>query len=46
MYLLVEGCNLKNMASQRDKSTGKGEGKVKSTPSIIIKPRDRIAVGF
>jgi hypothetical protein len=30
MYLLVEGGNLKNMASQGDKSThGKDEGEVK-----------------
>jgi hypothetical protein len=29
MYLLVEGGNLKNMASQGDKSTVKDEGEVK-----------------
>jgi hypothetical protein len=32
------------MARQGDKSTGKEEGEVKSTPSII--PRGRTAVGF
>jgi hypothetical protein len=39
--LLVEGSNLKNMAGESDKSTGKDEGEVKSTPPIspsIIKP--------
>jgi hypothetical protein len=35
MYLLVQGLNLKKMAIQGDKSTGKDEGEVKSTPSII-----------
>jgi hypothetical protein len=35
MYLLVEGLNLKSMASQGDESTGKDEGEVKSTPSIL-----------
>ena len=43
--LLVEGSNLKNMASESDKSTGKDEDEVKSTPSII-KPKGRTAVGF
>ena len=33
------------MASQGDKSTGKDEGEVKCTPSII-KPRGRTAIGF
>jgi hypothetical protein len=37
----VEGSNLKNMAGESDKSTGKDEGEVKSTPPLspsIIKP--------
>ena len=47
--LLVEGSNLTNMASESNKSTGKDEGEVKSTPSIspsIIKEKGRTAVCF
>jgi hypothetical protein len=49
MYLLLEGWNLKSMASQAcqcDESIGKDEGAVKSTPLLINQLRGRTAVGF
>ena len=49
MYLLVEGWDLKSVASQDDEWTGKDESEVKSTPPIYInqETRGRTAVhGF